>query len=74
LTRQVRSILNVMKALVAEDFTQKVNVDVQGEMLELKEFVNGMATLYGMFSSTITGEMEEMEEIEKIEKIEMEEV
>jgi methyl-accepting chemotaxis protein len=54
LTRQVRSISDVTKAVAAGDLTQKVNVDVQGEMLELKETVNTMVDQLGAFSSEVT--------------------
>jgi methyl-accepting chemotaxis protein len=54
LTRQVRSISEVTKAVAAGDLTQKVNVDVQGEMLELKETVNTMVDQLNAFSSEVT--------------------
>jgi methyl-accepting chemotaxis protein len=50
LTRQVRSISDVTKAVAAGNLTQKVNVDVAGEMLELKETVNTLSA----FSSEVT--------------------
>ncbi|KAF5309701.1 hypothetical protein D9611_014713 [Ephemerocybe angulata] len=42
LTDQVRSISEVTKAVAAGDLTKFVNVDVQGEMLDLKMTVNSM--------------------------------
>jgi osomolarity two-component system, sensor histidine kinase NIK1 len=42
LTNQVRSIASVTKAVAAGDLSQTVNVDVQGEMLDLKLTVNSM--------------------------------
>src|ERR1700679_3296179 len=42
LTNQVRSIAEVTKAVAGGDLTKKIDVDVRGEILELKETVNGM--------------------------------
>lgn len=42
LTNQVRSIAEVTKAVAQGDLTKTVNVDVQGEMLDLKMTVNSM--------------------------------
>jgi len=42
LTVQVRSIASVTKAVAAGDLSQIVDVDVQGEMLDLKKTVNSM--------------------------------
>lgn len=42
LTNQVRSIASVTKAAAAGDLSQTVDVDVQGEMLDLKLTVNSM--------------------------------
>jgi len=42
LTNQVRSIAEVTKAIAAGDLTKKVEVDAKGEILELKDMVNGM--------------------------------
>src|ERR1700761_7552068 len=42
LTLQVRSIASVTKAVAAGDLSQTVNVEVEGEVLELKQTVNGM--------------------------------
>jgi len=42
LTLQVRSIASVTKAVAAGDLSQTVNVEVEGEVLELKMTVNGM--------------------------------
>jgi osomolarity two-component system, sensor histidine kinase NIK1 len=43
LTDQVRSISEVTKAVAGGDLSKTVNVDVQGEMLDLKVTVNSMA-------------------------------
>lgn len=42
LTDQVRSISEVTKAVARGDLGKNVDVDVQGEMLELKVTVNSM--------------------------------
>ena len=42
LTNQVRSIASVTRAVAAGDLSQKVDVMVQGEMLDLKNTVNSM--------------------------------
>jgi osomolarity two-component system, sensor histidine kinase NIK1 len=42
LTNQVRTIASVTKAVAAGDLSQIVDVDVQGEMLDLKDTVNTM--------------------------------
>ena len=44
LTDQVRSISEVTKAVANGDLSREVNVDVQGEMLELKTTVNLMVS------------------------------
>jgi osomolarity two-component system sensor histidine kinase NIK1 len=54
LTNQVRSISNVTKAVAAGDLSQTVQVDVEGEMLELKETVNTMVHQLSSFSSEVT--------------------
>jgi len=42
LTNQVHLITEVMMAVAGGNLTKKIEVDVQGEILELKETVNGM--------------------------------
>jgi osomolarity two-component system, sensor histidine kinase NIK1 len=44
LTLQVRSISSVTKAVALGDLSQTVDVDVQGEMLDLKNTVNQMVS------------------------------
>jgi osomolarity two-component system sensor histidine kinase NIK1 len=48
LTNQVRSIASVTKAVAAGDLSQTVDVDVQGEMLDLKLTVNSMVEQVGV--------------------------
>ncbi|KAI9435062.1 HAMP TYPE histidine kinase [Lactarius indigo] len=50
LTNQVRSIAEVTKAVASGDLTKKVAVDVRGEMLDLKETVNGMTESLSVFA------------------------
>jgi HAMP domain-containing protein len=54
LTEQVRAISDVTKAVADGDLSQKVNVDVQGEMLDLKRTVNTMVNQLSSFSSEVT--------------------
>jgi HAMP domain-containing protein len=54
LTKQVREISSVTKAVAAGDLSKMVEVDVQGEMLELKVTVNTMVHQLSAFSSEVT--------------------
>ena len=54
LTNQVRSIAEVTKAVAGGDLTKKVAVDVRGEMLDLKETVNGMTESLSLFADEVT--------------------
>ncbi|MFB8038148.1 HAMP domain-containing protein [Streptomyces sp. NPDC056004] len=54
LTTQVRDIAQVTKAVANGDMTQKVTVDVAGEMLELKNTVNTMVDQLQAFGSEVT--------------------
>jgi osomolarity two-component system sensor histidine kinase NIK1 len=49
LMNQVRSIVQVTKAMVVGDLTKKIEVDVRGEILQLKETVNGMTESLSVF-------------------------
>jgi osomolarity two-component system, sensor histidine kinase NIK1 len=53
LTNQVRSIASVTKAVAAGDLSKKVDVDVQGEMLDLKRTVNRMTDQLNVFASEV---------------------
>ena len=53
LTNQVRSISDVTKAVANGDLSKTVDVDVQGEMLDLKTTVNQMVSRL----STLAGEV-----------------
>ncbi|KAJ3502690.1 hypothetical protein NLJ89_g8773 [Agrocybe chaxingu] len=54
LTNQVRSIAAVTKAVAGGDLTKKIEVDVRGEILELKETVNGMTESLSVFADEVT--------------------
>ncbi|MFE7467414.1 HAMP domain-containing protein [Streptomyces sp. NPDC057499] len=54
LTTQVRDIAQVTTAVANGDLSQKVTVDVAGEMLELKNTVNTMVAQLQAFGSEVT--------------------
>ncbi len=54
LTAQVRDIAQVTTAVANGDLSQKVTVDVSGEMLELKSTVNRMVDQLSSFQSEVT--------------------
>jgi osomolarity two-component system sensor histidine kinase NIK1 len=54
LTQQVRAISSVTKAVAAGDLSRMVEIDVQGEFLELKDTVNTMVHQLSSFSSEVT--------------------
>jgi len=54
LTTQVRSIAAVTKAVAEGDLSKMIDVDVKGEILELKNTVNGMTKSLGVFAAEVT--------------------
>ncbi|RXW16382.1 hypothetical protein EST38_g9472 [Candolleomyces aberdarensis] len=54
LTDQVQSISEVTKSVAAGDLTKFVNVDVQGEMLDLKMTVNSMVAQLNTLANEVT--------------------
>ncbi len=54
LTGQVRNIADVSKAIAGGDLTRKITVDVQGEMLELKNTLNTTVDQLRAVSSEVT--------------------
>src|SRR5690606_19316342 len=54
LTTQVRDISQVTTAVARGDLTRKVKVDVQGEMLQLKDTVNTMVDQLDSFAEEVT--------------------
>src|SRR6202043_735785 len=54
LTAQVRDIARVTTAVANGDLSQKITVDVKGEILELKETINKMVDQLNAFASEVT--------------------
>ncbi len=54
LTSQVRDIANVATAVAKGDLTQKMTVDVKGEILELKDILNQMVDSLNIFAGEVT--------------------
>jgi signal transduction histidine kinase/HAMP domain-containing protein/CheY-like chemotaxis protein len=54
LTSQVRSIAQVTTAVAKGDLSQKITVDVKGEILELKNTVNTMVDQLSAFADEVT--------------------
>src|SRR5207342_1207309 len=54
LTAQVRNIAEVTTAVAKGDLRKKITVDVQGEILELKNTINTMVDQLGSFASEVT--------------------
>ena len=53
LTDQVRLISQITKAVALGDLSKLVNVDVQGEMLDLKMTVNSMVAQLSMLANEV---------------------
>ena len=54
LTGQVRNIADVATAIARGDLNRKITVDVQGEMLELKNTINTMVDQLNAFAGEVT--------------------
>ncbi|MDQ6709823.1 MAG: HAMP domain-containing protein [Candidatus Dormibacteraeota bacterium] len=54
LTAQVRNIADVTTAVAKGDLSRKITVDVQGEILELKDTINVMVDQLNAFASEVT--------------------
>jgi len=54
LTAQVRNIAEVTTAVANGDLSKTITVDVKGEILELKNTINGMVDQLGSFASEVT--------------------
>ncbi|KAI9481135.1 MAG: hypothetical protein EXX96DRAFT_618094 [Benjaminiella poitrasii] len=54
LTSQVRSIAEVTKSVALGDLSKKIEVESGGEILELKDIVNGMVDQLRIFASEVT--------------------
>ena len=55
LTDQVRSIALVTTAVARGDLTQKIGIEVEGEVLTLKTAVNSIVDQLSAFASEVTG-------------------
>jgi CheY-like chemotaxis protein/signal transduction histidine kinase/HAMP domain-containing protein len=54
LTTQVRNIAEVSTAIASGDLSKKIEVDAQGEVLELKETINTMVDQLNAFAGEVT--------------------
>jgi len=54
LTAQVRSIATVTAAVAESDLTKRIDVDVKGEIVKLKQTVNGMTESLSVFAAEVT--------------------
>jgi HAMP domain-containing protein/CheY-like chemotaxis protein/signal transduction histidine kinase len=54
LTAQVRNIAEVSTAIARGDLSRKITVDVQGEILQLKETINTMVDQLNSFAAEVT--------------------
>jgi len=54
LTSQVRNIADVTKAVAAGNLSEKITVDVKGEILELKATINTMVDQLSSFAAEVT--------------------
>src|SRR6202007_2349672 len=54
LTDQVRNIAQVTTAVAKGDLSQKITVDVKGELLELKNTINTMVDQLSSFADEVT--------------------
>src|SRR5436853_4021880 len=54
LTGQIRNIANVTTAVAKGDLSRKITVDVQGEILELKQTINTMVDSLSVFAGEVT--------------------
>src|SRR6266576_2705098 len=54
LTAQVRNIAEVTTAVASGDLTQKITVDVRGEILQIKNVINTMVDQLRSFASEVT--------------------
>src|SRR6201993_1476271 len=54
LTAQVRNIAEVTTAVANGDLSKKITVDVNGEILELKNTINTMVDQFNSFASEVT--------------------
>lgn len=60
ITEQVRSISEVTKAISIGDLSKKININVVGEMQELKDIINGLVDKMYTFSNEIVGVLDDI--------------
>src|SRR2546421_9485084 len=53
-TVQLRDMSKVATAIATGDLTQKITVDVRGEILQIKDVINTMVDQLGSFASEVT--------------------
>ncbi len=54
LTVQLRDVSKVATAIASGDLTQKITVELQGEMLQIKNVINGMVGSLSTFAAEVT--------------------
>src|SRR5206468_3236327 len=54
LTVQLRDVSKVSSAIANGDLTQKITVDVRGEILQIKDVINKMVDQLSSFSAEVT--------------------
>src|SRR6185436_127263 len=54
LTVQLRDVSRVSTAIANGDLTQKITVEVRGEILQIKDVINKMVDQLGSFASEVT--------------------
>ena len=54
LTVQLRDVSKVSTAIAAGDLTQKITVELQGEMLQIKNVINGLVDSLSTFAAEVT--------------------
>ncbi|MDB4934126.1 MAG: putative SigmaB asociated two-component system sensor protein, partial [Labilithrix sp.] len=54
LTVQLRDVSKVATAIASGDLTQKITVELQGEMLQIKNVINGMVDSLSTFAAEVT--------------------
>src|SRR5262249_45821448 len=54
LTVQLRDVSKVATAIASGDLTQKITVDVRGEILQIKDVINTMVDQLSSFASEVT--------------------
>src|SRR5207245_8335767 len=69
LTVQLRDVSKVATAIAKGDLTQKITVDVKGEILQIKDVINTMVEQLGSFASEVTRAEEHTAELQTRERL-----